>query len=496
MGEFRRDALIQRFHPNFKFDKDVIDLWEFQQDDVAKLRNLPGALITNEMGTGKTREALALDHCHRVAKRPKWSGRMCTLVVAPGATHTVTWLKHFNELLPDLRVVLVDPKDRDGSWQRFLKAGDVFVVHWEALRLMPQLQKVVWVHIIADEVQKAKNRKAQQTQALKKLKCAYKTGLSGTPVTNKPQDYFSVLQWLYPEHWRSYWRFFDTYVDHEVKVIYSKNPKVPPRTVKVIKGPKNVDTLLTTVQQYTVRHLKKEPCCAHHPKGVLPYLPEKYYDTIPIDLLPVQRRAYDEMDKEMVAWVGANRDKPVIAPVVIARMIRLQQFAVAYAEVGPEGKVLLSEPSAKLDALMDMIEDNETKQFVVFTQFSQLVDLLGKRLKKEGITCGLYTGNTPKPERTRIVQDFQANKLRVFAGTIKAGGVGLDLYSASTVCFLDRDWSPAENKQAEDRLHRAGQKNAVQVVDFIARSTVDLGRHQEIQLKWEWIRTMLGDKIR
>ena len=64
----------------------------------------------------------------------------------------------------------------------------------------------------------------------------------------------------------------------------------------------------------------------------------------------------------------------------------------------------------------------------------------------------------------------------MFAGTIAAGGVGITLTAASTVVFLDRSWSPAINAQAEDRLHRIGQKDAVQVVDIMARGTVDLGR--------------------
>jgi SNF2 family DNA or RNA helicase len=360
---------------------------------------------------------------------------------------------------------------------------------------MPELKTVQWYHVIADEVHKMKSRKAQQTRAIKGIKTTFKTALSGTPATNKPHDFWSILNWLWPTQFRSYWKFYAEHVDYDI---------VYPQGFHKIKGPKNVDKLLDQIGPYYVRHLKKERCCDHHPQGVMAYLPDKVYETQWVDLLPVQRRAYDEMNKELVAWVGAQRDKPLIAPVVVAKLIRLQQFAIAYCDVDTvekgefevETHVRMSEPSSKLDTLMDIVEEHveEGQQIVIFSQFSQAIRLLGVRLHKAGFNHALYTGDTKQSDRDRIVQGFLKGDIQVFAGTIKAGGVGLDLYTASTVVFIDRAWSPAENLQAEDRLHRHGQKNSVRVIDLMARNTIDLGRKQQIDLKWEWIKELLGDK--
>jgi SNF2 family DNA or RNA helicase len=120
--------------------------------------------------------------------------------------------------------------------------------------------------------------------------------------------------------------------------------------------------------------------------------------------------------------------------------------------------------------------------------------MLVKRLEAKGVTVATLTGDTKQVDRDGLVQDFQDGKYSIFAATIKAGGVGLTLTAASTVVFLDRDWSPSANRQAEDRLHRIGQKNAVQVIDLIARDTVDLGRLQKVELKWSWLKELLGDK--
>lgn len=195
----------------------------------------------------------------------------------------------------------------------------------------------------------------------------------------------------------------------------------------------------------------------------------------------------------MLAWVGANEDQPVMAPVSVAKMVRLEQFTAAYAEVDPiTGAVRLMDPSAKLDALMDLLDDTEG-QVVVFTKFKQMVPLIRSRLHHAHISHAILTGDTPQMLRGESVDNFQCGIQRVFVGTIAAGGVGITLTAADTVVFLDRDWSPAMNAQAEDRLHRQGQKNAVHVIDIIASDTVDRRKGESLQLKWSWIRKMLGE---
>jgi len=387
--------------------------------------------------------------------------------------------KNFYEDLTDLKVQVINPKHRDG----FLDVdAQVYVVHWDVLAKMPELAKRQWLHVIGDEVHRAQNRKAQQTKALKAIPATYRTGLSGTPLTNKPDQFWSVLNWLYPKDFSSYWRFFARYVASEQT----------PQGYRKILGSKNEAELLEKIAPFYVRHLKREQCCPHHPNGVMPWLPPKYYSRISVELVGKQKRAYEEMRKNMLAWVGDQEDTPIQAPVVVAQLMRLQQFADAYAEVTPNG-IALAEPSSKLDALMELLTDNPDQQFVVFSQFAQMVKLAQHRLNVAGISHGVCIGDTPKPHRDRLVQDFQSGARRVFLGTIGAGGVGITLTAASTVVFLDRTWSPALNSQAEDRLHRPGQRDAVQVIDIMARNTVDLGRHQRLAEKWSTIKKLLGD---
>lgn len=463
--------------------KRMINLFPFQQEAVDYLTNQKSVLIADEMGLGKTYEAIARDEIIRkksladqVVSRGPFLG--CTLIIAPLTTLESTWQSHIEELTSH-RAVCVDPKDRTGSWSDFTKSkSEIFLVHWQALRLMPELAQHAWLHVIADEIHAIKNRKTQQTRALKAIKnVQWKTGLSGTPVVNRPDELWSILNWLYPDRYRSYWRFFRNYV--EAVTDYAAGHKY-----QKIVGPKNTIGLRKEIKPFFVRRRKQD---------VLKDLPDKYYTTIKVDLTPQQRKVYRTMQKEMIAWIGEQESELLAAPVVIAQLTRLQQFSCAYATVDHEtGRVRLTEPSSKLDAVMEVLDETD-EQVVVFSRFKQVVRLLEKRLVDKGISYVSLTGDTPQADRAALVAKFQASKARVFTGSLAAGGVGITLHAASRVIFVDRDWSPSINVQAEDRLHRIGQKNAVQVIDIIARSTVDQGKHQRLELKKSWIRQILGD---
>ena len=474
-----------------------LKLFPFQNEDANELEDRKSVLLAWEMGTGKTYAGIELDLRHRLERVESGFGPRPTLVIAPLSTLESTWATHFRELAPHLKLSVIDPKNR-GSFTQAIKKGtaDVYICHWESLRLIAKdIRTVMFGHIIADEVHRAKSRKAQQTRALKSLRGQFRTALSGTPVTNKPYDLWSILNWLYPQQYKSFWRFYERYCDYEIAY---------PQGYHKFLGPKNERELLDEISPYYRRHLKLEKCCEHHPDGVQPDLPAKYYSSIWVDLSSKQRVVYDQMKKDMIAWLGTQDDtKPLVAPVAIAQLVRLQQFAVAYASITyhsdestgeTSSTVTLTDPSSKVDALMQIIQDNEGEQIVVFSQFKQLINLVQDRLGRSKIGYATITGDVPAHDRPGAIDSFQRGQVPIFLGTIGAGGEGITLTAASTVVFLDRDWSPAKNAQAEDRLHRIGQTNAVHVIDIMARDTVDLGRHQKLELKKTWIRRILGDE--
>jgi SNF2 family DNA or RNA helicase len=477
-----------------------LSLFDFQQQNVDDLHGLKARLIGDDMGLGKTVQGVELDDANRKERlKVQPNARLKTLIVAPASViDDGAWQRAIETQLGDVPVYVINRKNR-AEFEKAASDGrkpGYFICHWESLRLMPSLRRVDWFHVIADEVHRAKSRKAQQTQALKAIRTEYKTGLSGTPADNAPQDLWSIVNWLWPSYYTSYWNFLRHYCVLEAS---------PQGYMKVI-GVKNTESLHKEMAPWFRRHLKED---------VLKDLPDKYYTDIWVDLSPTQRRSYNEMKKDLIAWVGEqDLEKPLIASVVVAQLVRLQQFAIGSAEITgyidkpikdkDTGEVHLvtvpvvkmTEPSSKLDALMDLLDSTslDSEPVVVFSQFKGSIRMLEARCKKAGISLATLTGDTKQRDRVDAIAGFQAGKYQVFAGTIAAGGVGITLTRASTVVFLDRAWSPAGNRQAEDRLHRIGQKNAVQVIDVMARSTIDLGRRQQIQTKWSWLQEMLGDK--
>lgn len=488
-------------------------LYPFQKEMVDKFENVKSVLCGDDMGLGKTVEALALDLRRRTTQLVgQRQTDHKTLIVAPLTVLSV-WERHIKAIWPAARVCVIDPKQRNLMVDNFGRPYHYYIIHWEAVRLIEELQTVKWWHVIGDEVHRIKNRKALLTVAFKRIHTTYKTGLSGTPADNAPQDLWSVINWLYPRTWSSHWDF----TRYFVKVKYHQQGyclaegcgKSHKSNFKEIVGVANVEELHGAIAPYYIRRLKED---------VVKDLPDKYYSTIDVELAPRQRRIYEQMKQDMLAWIGKHEEEPVAAPVVIAQLTRLKQFALAYAELvtkivrkrdceaceydglekckGHEVQVVrLSEPSSKLDVVMELLKDNPEQQMVIFSESKQMINLFATRLRKANINHVTLTGDTAQGDRGRLIDKFQSGQARVFAGTIHAGGEGITLTAASTVVFLDRVWNPSKNKQAEDRLHRIGQMEAVHVIDVIALDTVDRGRLQQIKLKWAWLRELLGDKV-
>jgi SNF2 family DNA or RNA helicase len=498
-------------------------LLDFQSEMVEKALKVPVFICGDDMGLGKTIEGMEVDRRRRVADGGK---RLKTLIVTT-LSGTDVWTQHYETFLPQLRTTVIDPKNRHVFIRRLEQGiADVYIIHWDIIRMpemLDALRQVKWFHVIGDEIHRVKNRKAQVTQAFKKIGTRYKLGLSGTPGDNKPDDIWSPLNWILPKTFGSYWNFFKYYCD------YDKAEE----GYRIVTGVRNVSHLHNIIGKYWIRRRKEQ---------VAKDLPDKYYTTHWVELNPTQRRAYDQMRKKQLAWVGEHEDQPVAAPIVVTMLMRLQQFAVSGIEVEQgtkrvrnkyfdptrpevkeedienvgyfdkvEGRFIgdnwrmrtveviiykMVDPSSKLDYLMDLLKDVDldANPIVVFTQFKRAATLLSERLTKAKIPHGVVTGDVPKSSRDQAVLDFQKGRSKVFVGTIGSCRESITLTRSSTVVFIDRAWSPSWNRQAEDRCHRLGQVNAVQVIDLVARNTLDLGRMQHYKLKWTWLQRMFGDQ--
>lgn len=445
----------------------MIKPYQFQEEAIERAWDRTGFLLADDMGLGKTVTTLA-----EIVRREevRVSNHTKVLVVCPKSTFN-TWERHI--LRFDRKPIMGLPLTTTS-----LPQGGYVVTNWDQLRVNPAYKRVHWTYVVADEAHNAKNRKAKRTRALWTIPAMYKRALTGTPIINRPDEIWAILHWLYPEQFRSYWKFFEQYVDYE---------KHPYHQYRVIKGAKNVDELKEVLAPLMIRRTKKQ---------VLTQLPDRYYETITVELSIAQRRIYTQMEKDALAWVGKHEDKPLPAKMVVAQLMRLQQICIGTPDIeyieGELPKVTIHEPSVKLDALMDIVEGTD-KQIVVFTNFRSGVHMVMDRCEKAGIKAVKLYGGMSDVERSVALDTFISGQARIFVATIATGGEGIDGLQVADMCvFLDRNWSPAKNDQAESRLHRDGQKNAVQVIDIEAAHTVDQVKRAKLIWKWSFIKKILG----
>jgi SNF2 family DNA or RNA helicase len=205
------------------------------------------------------------------------------------------------------------------------------------------------------------------------------------------------------------------------------------------------------------------------------------------------------MEDEMIAMIEGGR---LIATNPLVLLIRLLQFSSAYATFelakDPDDPpiVTLTDPSCKIDALMDILEDMEDRPAVVFALHKQLIYLAQKRLYKAKISYGMITGDQSVIDRDIAIKEFQEGKLRIMLCTIQAGSEGITLTRSNTAIFLQRSYSRIQNNQAEARVHRIGSEihERVEIIDIIAEDTIEIRQRQALVLKEEISEEIVRDR--
>ncbi|MDR7461763.1 MAG: DEAD/DEAH box helicase [Armatimonadota bacterium] len=406
----------------------ALRLYPHQRAGVAWLAVRRRALLWDEMGLGKTAQAL-------LALPP---GRP-VLVAAPKAVVSV-WLAEARRWRPDYRAAAADHRA-----PRWPEPGEILVASYSTLPVMTSGPLSATV-LIADEAHYIKNRRAQRTQKWAALRDAVRRdassivwALTGTPLLTHPPDLWGVLQaaGLEREALGSWPQFVDLFDGRMVErgrrrwMVWGRpDPSVPERLRRV-----------------SLRRTRRE---------VLPDLPTKAYREIRV-----------RVDRDAVAASAEALAALAERGLELDDLEALRRDKVAFSQIS---SVRASLCTAKIPALLDLVETYEESEepVVVFSAHRAPIDALAGR---EG--WAVITGDTPAAERSRAVEAFQAGALRGIAGTTGAMGVGVTLTRASHVIVVDRDWTPAANAQAEDRVCRIGQDRGVLITDIVAEGTLD-----------------------
>lgn len=479
-------------------------LYPFQRAATSFIAVAQRALLASEMGLGKTVQAISA-----LATWQEVTGDALPCLIVCTNTMKKVWEREFEVWAPHLNVTVVQGGkgqrdkqirsanhvyDEDGDLVHE-RESDVIIMNWESIRNhtklagyghirlsdkekeLKELNEVEWATVISDETHRAKNPGAKQTRALWQVSkpAKYRLALTGTPVTNTPDDLWSIMHFLSPDEWPARTKYIDRFC------LTSWNTFGGLEIVGI--RPDTRDEFFKILDPRFKRDLKK---------AVLSQLPDKTYQERYVEMAPKQRKAYKQLAETMLAELDDGDSIFVTNP--LARMIRLSQFACSYAELNEDGDVVLKEPSCKIDALMEIVEERGGAPLVVFAESRQLIELAEKRLEKNKIPYVSIRGGVSPYDREANVRRFQNREVPVLLGTLGAGGEGITLTAADTLVFLQRSWSLVKNKQAEDRIHRIGQdSDKVEIIDIIAQDTLEDDRLVKLAMKEDRLQEVVRD---
>lgn len=422
-------------------------------------------ILADDMGLGKTVQALAL-----LANVRTESGPMPSLVVAPTSVTTV-WRDEAERFTPELKVALWagPPKARR---ELDVNDYDLIVTSYGILRRdVELLSKVDFRYVLLDEAQSAKNAASQNARAVRKLKSQRRLALTGTPIENRPDELWSVFDFLAPGFLGSLRQFRKRYA----------------RPIE--RGEDEPKELLRArVRPLVLRRLKKE---------VARDLPEKMETVMRCDMLPAQRALYDHVAGELRESVQKKIQKVGIERAhldILAALTRLRQIC-CHPELlpAPEGSKVPG--SAKLELFEEIMREalEGEHRVVVFSQFVQMQKKIIAVLEEMGVSPLWLHGGTRN--RDKVVASFQDPEgAPVIVVSLRAGGTGLTLTRADTVVHYDPWWNPAVEQQATDRAHRLGQTNEVNVYKLVCRNSIEERVLKLAESKQELAKELLGSE--
>lgn len=454
----------------------------YQREGVAWLQLLTrlgfNGLLADDMGLGKTLQTIAvltwasdsnLSNRSEVNGTKRRLGSVVHLVVVPNSLIS-NWVKETKKFAPSFRVATFET-GMDVPTEDFLGNIDLLICPYSMLtRHIEALSTIQWGWIVADESQRIKNANTQTARALKRLTSANRLALSGTPIENHLGELWSQMDFLMPGFLGTRLQFNERW----------RNPIEKLGLTDVSKS------LSSRLKPFMRRRTKSQ---------VAAELPDKTEQIIEVSLNEKQAQLYETVRASMDKRVAASLREAGFARsqiLFLEALLRLRQICCDPRLVDAPA------PSAKFETLIDLLQTltSEGRRVLVFSQFSQMLDLIEKELCALEINTLKLTGKTKGKIREDLITQFETGDFSVFLISLKAGGVGLNLVSADTVIIFDPWWNPAAEQQAIDRAHRIGQSKKVNVYRLIALGTVEekvLSLHDKKQALVEQV--MLGQEL-
>ena len=402
-----------------------------------------GVCMADDMGLGKTIQVISL----LLKMKEENKLKKPVLVICP-TTLMGNWMKELQMFAPELDTVIYHGTDRQLDVKH-----DVILTTYAIMRIdVEELKKQAWSVIIVDEAQNIKNPDTAQTLAIKMLKSDVKVAMTGTPVENRLTELWSIFDFINKGYLGSLREFQKSYA-------------IP---IERFKEHSRANKLKMSISPFVLRRLKTD-------KNVITDLPDKMVLNEYCYLSKVQAVLYEktlnEMMQKISGFTGVNRRGNIFK--LITALKQICNHPYQFLKSGEMGRELSGKMEKCLDLVQSILDNGE--KTLIFTQYKEMGDILCKVIAQECNTDPLFFhGSLTVPQREELIDKFQNNEdSKVMILSLKAGGTGLNLTSATNVIHYDLLWNPAVEDQATDRTYRIGQDKNVMVHRMITLGTFE-----------------------
>ena len=432
-----------------------VSLFPYQLRGVLFAASRGRVVLADDMGLGKTVQAIA---AATLLKRR--SGIERVLVISP-ASVKYQWRTEI-ERFSDLSVQVIDG-DKLRRKKRYASPKFFNLINYELVRWdMEELRALGADLIILDEAQRIRNWATKTARTVKQLKSRYAFVLTGTPLENKIEELYSVVEFVDGRVLGPAFRFLHEHVETS-------------DTGKLL-GYRGLKRIHEQLKPILLRRKRDE---------VLKQLPERTDQTFRVPLTKQQAEPYWEQNEILGRLMHKWKRQGWLSEVDFRRITCcLQNMRMLCNSTFLFDKETNHSP--KLDEFREIIRElaiEEGRKTVVFSEYERMTRLAATELTNLGIEFVSLHGGVPTPKRGELMDRFRTDpNCRVFLST-DAGGVGLNLQSASAVINFEPPWNPARLEQRIGRVHRMGQTNPVQVIHMLTEDSIEERVWETMQLK-------------
>ena len=402
-----------------------------------------GVCMADDMGLGKTIQVLSL--ILKMKEENKLDKPV--LVICP-TTLIGNWVKEIQMFAPSLDTVVYH-----GAERKLDLKHDIILTTYAIMRIdVEELKKNDWGMIIVDEAQNIKNPDTAQTIAIKLLKSDVKIAMTGTPVENRLTELWSIFDFINHGYLGTLREFQKSYA-------------IP---IERFKENSRAAKLKMSVSPFVLRRLKTD-------KNVISDLPEKIvindYCYLSKAQAVIYEKTLNEMMEKISGFSGINRRGNIFKLITALKQICNHPYQFL------KGGEMTREQSGKMDKCIATVQNilDRGEKTLIFTQYKEMGDILCRITAEEcNINPLFFHGSLTVLQREELINKFQNDDdCKIMILSLKAGGTGLNLTSATNVIHYDLWWNPAVEDQATDRTYRIGQDKNVMVHRMITLGTFE-----------------------